>query len=332
MMKQFLDVTQQLTKLTNNLWESNKKIQKAMMPPKVVHWKTPLLLSFFLALLSVAAVADLPTRVLMLDISWLFFTLSMGLLTSQKPFEIRGVSISPWVTSFLIGLWLLVRLPADRKEIAWISGPIIAVVILATIEVWNSESKRESLRSLLRPQFLTIALVHMVFSCWFAFHFLIQGWIQQYPSILSQDLRKSDYVVTFQQPTINRSRGVVILNEMDRYLQKEARTKPWAQVEQMLIDIDNERFFLKNQALTAIGVVPEDASWDVKTSIVQGQSRYQLEMQATWLGLVFRPEIYSYTKSCEIFDAGNRATVTCGAIKSPKPGLKKDGTPGDSQV
>ena len=331
-MKQFLDVTQQLTKLTNNLWESNKKIQKAMMPPKVVHWKTPLLLSFFLALLSIAAVADLPTRVLMLDISWLFFTLSMGLLTSQKPFEIRGVSISPWVTSFLIGLWLLVRLPADRKEIAWISGPIIAVVILATIEVWNSESKRESLRSLLRPQFLTIALVHMVFSCWFAFHFLIQGWIQQYPSILSQDLRKSDYVVTFQQPTINRSRGVVILNEMDRYLQKEARTKPWAQVEQMLIDIDNERFFLKNQALTAIGVVPEDASWDVKTSIVQGQSRYQLEMQATWLGLVFRPEIYSFTKSCEVFDAGNRATVTCDAIKRSKPGLKKDGTPGDSQV
>lgn len=236
------------------------------------------------------------------------------------------------MTSFLIGLWLLVRLPADRKEIAWISGPIIAVVILAAIEVWNSESKRESIRSLVRPQFLIITLIHLVFSCWFAFHFLIQGWIEQYPSVLSQDLRKSDYVVTFQQPTINRSRGVVILNAMDRYLQNEARTKPWPQVEQMLIDIDNERFFLKNQALTTIGVVPEDASWDVKTSIVQGQSRYQLEMQATWLGLVFRPEIYSFTKSCEVFDIGNRATVTCGDIKRSKPGLKKDGTPGDSQV
>lgn len=332
MMKQFLDVTQQLTKLTNNLWETNKKVQKAMLPPKVVHWKTPLLLSIFLALLSVAAVTDWATRTLVFDMSWLFFTLSMGLLTSQQPFVIKGVSLSPWVTSILIGLWLLVRLPADRKEIAWISGPIIAVVILAAIEVWNSESKRESIRSLVRPQFLMITLIHLVFSCWFAFHFLIQGWIEQYPSVLSQDLRKSDYVVTFQQPTINRSRGVVILNAMDRYLQNEARTKPWPQVEQMLIDIDNERFFLKNQALTTIGVVPEDASWDVKTSIVQGQSRYQLEMQATWLGLVFRPEIYSFTKSCEVFDIGNRATVTCGDIKRSKPGLKKDGTPGDSQV
>ena len=332
MMKQFLDVTQQLTKLTNNLWETNKKVQKAMVPPKVVHWKTPLLLSIFLALLSVAAVTDLPTRTLIFDISWLFFTLSMGLLTSQPPFVIKKVSLSPWVTSTLIGLWLLVRLPSDRKEIAWISGPIIAVVILALIEIWNSESKRQSIRSLVQPQFLMITLIHVLISCWFAFHFLIQGWIEQYPSVLSQDLRQSDYVVTFQRPTINRSRGVVILNAMDRYLQNEARTKPWAQVEQMLIDIDNERFFLKNQALKKIGVVPEDASWDVKTSIVQGQSRYQLEMQATWLGLVFRPEIYSFTKSCEVFDAGNRATVSCGDIKSSKPGLKKDGTAGDSQV
>ena len=332
MMKQFLDVTQQLTKLTNNLWETNKKIQKAMIPPKVVHWKTPLLLSIFLALLTVAAVTDLRTRTLMFDMSWLFFTLSMGLLTSQAPFVIKGVSLSPWVTSFLIGLWLLIRLPSDRKEIAWISGPLIAVVVLATIEVWNSESKRESIRSLVRPQFLMITLIHLLFSCWFGFHFLIQGWIQQYPSVLDQNLRQSDYVVTFQQPTINRSRGVVIVNAMERYLQTEARTKPWPQIEQMLIDIDNERFFLKNQALKTTGIVPEDASWDVKTSIVQGQSRYQLEMQATWLGLVFRPEIYSFTKSCEVFDAGNRATVTCDAIKRSKPGLKKDGTPGDSQV
>ncbi|MEG4110349.1 MULTISPECIES: DUF5357 family protein [unclassified Microcoleus] len=332
MMKQFFDVTQQLTKLTNNLWETNKKIQKAMIPPKVVHWKTPLLLSIFLALLTVAAVTDWRTRTLLFDMSWLFFTLSMGLLTSQQPFVIKGVSLSPWVTSILIGLWLLVRLPSDRKEIAWISGPLIAVVVLATIEVWNSESKREGIRSLVRPQFLIITLVHLLFSCWFAFHFLIQGWIRQYPSVLSQDLRQSDYVVTFQQPTINRSRGVVILNAMEGYLRNEARTKPWAQVEQMLIDIDNERFFLRNQALKTTGVVAEDARWDVKTSIVQGESRYQLEMQATWLGLVFRPEIYSFTKSCEVFAVANRATVTCGAIKRSQPGQRKDGTAGDSQV
>jgi hypothetical protein len=264
--------------------------------------------------------------------SWLFFTLSMGLLSSQQPFVINRVSLSPWVTSILIGLWLLIRLPSDKKEIAWISGPLIAVVVLAIIEIWKSESKREGIRSLVRPQFLMITLVHLLFSCWFGFHFLIQGWIQQYPSVLSQDFRQSDYVVTFQQPTINRSRGVVILNAMERYLQNEARTKPWAQVEQMLIDIDNERFFLKNQALQTTGLVPEDASWDVKTSIVQGDSRYQLEMQATWLGLVFRPEIYSFTKSCEVFNIGNRATVTCDAIKRSQPGQKKDGTAGDSQV
>ncbi|HSF75851.1 MAG TPA: DUF5357 family protein [Microcoleus sp.] len=332
MMKQFFDATQQLTKLTNNLWETNKKIQKAMIPPKVVHWKTPLLLSIFLALLTVAAVTDWRTRTLLFDMSWLFFTLSMGLLTSQQPFVIKGVSLSPWVTSILIGLWLLVRLPSDRKEIAWISGPLIAVVVLATIEIWNSESKREGIRSLVRPQFLMITLVHLLFSCWFAFHFLIQGWIQQYPSVLSQDLRQSDYVVTFQRPTINRSRGVVILNEMERYLRNEARTKPWAQVEQMLIDIDNERFFLRNQALKTTGVVAEDARWDVKTSIVQGESRYQLEMEANWLGLVFRPETYSFTKSCEVFQIANRATVTCDAIKRSQPGQKKDGTAGDSQV
>jgi hypothetical protein len=134
MMKQFIDVTQQLTKLTNNLWETNKKIQKAIIPPKVVHWKTPLLLSIFLALLSVAAVTDWGTRTLLFDMSWLFFTLSMGLLTSQQPFVINRVSLSPWVTSILIGLWLLIRLPSDRKEIAWISGPLIAVVVLAIID------------------------------------------------------------------------------------------------------------------------------------------------------------------------------------------------------
>ncbi|MGB8688769.1 MAG: DUF5357 family protein [Microcoleus sp.] len=332
MMKQFLDVTQQLTKITNNLWETNKKVQKTMVPPKVVHWKTPLLISIFLALLSVAAFADAPTRTTIADLSWLFFTISMGALTSQKPFVIYGIIISPWVTSFLIGLWLLVRLPADNKEIAWIAGPIIAIVVAAIIEIWKSESKWERVRSLVRPQFVIFTLCHVLISCWFAFHFLIQGWLQDYPSVLSQNLKRSDYVVTFQGPTINRSRGVIILNEMEKYLKQEARTKPWAQVEQMLIDIDNERFFLKNEAFKKMRIVPEDSSWDVKTSIVQGQSRYQLEMQATWLGLVFRPEIYSFSKSCEVSNIGNAATIDCNAIKRSKPGLKKDGTPGETQV
>lgn len=332
MMKQFLDVTQQLTKLTNNLWETNKKVQKAMIPPKVVHWKTPLLLSIFLALLSVAAVTDMPTRTTIADMSWWLFTISMGALTCQQPFVIYGISLSPWVTSFLIGLWLLVRLPAENKEIAWIAGPLIAVVVAAIIEIWKSESRWERVRALARPQFLIFILSHVLISCWFGFHFLIQGWLEQYPSVLSEDLRRSDYVVTFQPPKINPSRGVVLLNEMEKYLKKEARTKPWPQIEQMLIDIDNERFFLKNEALKTIKTVPEDARWDVKTSIVQGESRYQLDMQATWLGLVFRPEIYSFTKSCEAIDIGNRATIVCGAIKRSKPGLKKDGTPTDSQV
>jgi hypothetical protein len=81
-----------------------------------------------------------------------------------------------------------------------------------------------------------------------------------------------------------------------------------------------------------IKTVPEDLRWDVKTSIVQGESRYQLDMQVTWLGLVFNPEIYSFSKSCEVIKVGNAATIDCGAIKRSKPGLKKDGTPGDSQV
>ena len=332
MMKQFLDVTQQLTKLTNNLWETNKKVQKAMLPPKVVHWKTPLLISIFLALLSVAAVTDAPTRTTIADFSWLSFIISMGLLTSQPPFVIYGVSISPWVTSVLIGLWLLVRLPLEHKAIAWIAGPLIAIVVLAAIEIWNSESKWERIKSLVQPQFLIITLTHVLISCWFAFHFLIQGWLQQYPSVLSQNLKQSDYVVTFQGPTINRSRGVIILDEMENVIKEKARTKPWPQIEQMLIDIDNERFFLKNEAFKKMRIVPEDSSWDVKTSVVQGESRYQLEMQATWLGLVFRPEIYSFTKSCEVINIGNAATVDCGAIKRSKPGLKKNGTGGDSQV
>jgi Family of unknown function (DUF5357) len=332
MMKQFLDITQQLTKLTNSLLDQNKKIQKVILPPKVVHWKTPLLISIFLALLSVAAVTDVPTRTTIADLSWLSFVISMGLLTSQKPFVIYGVSISPWITSALIGLWLLVRLPPDFRHIAWIAGPLIAIVVLAAIAIWNSESKWERIKSLVQPQFLIIILTHVLFSCWFAFHFLIQGWLQDYPSVLSKNLKRSDYVVTFQGPKINPSRGVTILNEMEKYLKNQARTKPWPQMEQTLIDIDNERFFLKNEAFKKIKLVPEDASWDVKTSIVQGESRYQLEMQATWLGLVFKPETYSFTKSCEVINIGNAATVECGAIKRSKPGLKKNGTGGDSQI
>jgi Family of unknown function (DUF5357) len=334
MMKQFLDITQQLTKLTNNLWETNKKVQKRMVPPKVVHWKTPLLISIFLGLLSVAAVTDESTRKTIADLSWLFFTISMGGLTCQQPFVIYGTSISPWVTSVLIGLWLLIRLPPDMKQIAWIAGPIIAIVIAAIIEIWKSESKWERVRSLVRQRFLIFTLTHVLISCWFAFHFLIQGWMQQYPSVLSQNLKQSDYVVTFQQPTIMRSRGVVILNEMEKYIKQEARTKPWRQIEQMLIDIDNERLFVNKEVfkMKKIKTVPEDLRWDVKTSIVQGESRYQLDMQVTWLGLVFNPEIYSFSKSCEVIKVGNAATIDCGAIKRSKPGLKKDGTPGDSQV
>jgi hypothetical protein len=272
MMKQFLDITQQLTKLTNSLLEQNKKVQKVILPPKVVHWKTPLLISVLLALLSVAAVTDVPTRTTIADLSWLSFVISMGLVTSQKPFLIYEVSISPWITSALIGLWLLVRLPLENRHIAWIAGPLIAIVILAAIGIWNSESKWERIKSLVQPQFLIITLTHVLIACWFAFHFLIQGWLQQYPSILSQNLKHSDYIVTFQGPRINPSRGVTVLNEMEKYLKDQAQSKPWPQIEQTLIDIDNERFFLKNEAFKKIKFVPEDASWDVRTSVVQGES------------------------------------------------------------
>ncbi|NES79486.1 MULTISPECIES: DUF5357 family protein [Okeania] len=297
------EIWKSFTDLFKGITDFLKNLLNLLLPPKFWHWQTFLLLSGMLLLVSIAVSEIDSNREVEVDfisvLSWLFLTFAVGWLTTQKPFVFRGISLSPWITAGLICFLLYEKLEINLKYVAIISWPIIAVCIAAIILVLNTpeESTEQKVDVLSKPSFVILVLVNFLVSCWLGLYFVIQGIVQQYPTMGEDDLSKSTFVYRLIKPSINDYRGAKILNLMQEKLNNQLATqRVELSVPNMKLKLQN----IKDEVTKEISEVKEDDFWKLQTPIVANQSGYQLELQLFWEGITAKDEGYYLSKNCKI--------------------------------
>lgn len=145
-----------------------------ILPPKAFHWKTFLLISIVVWLLSVVAEADLILQDRLAILSLVFLVIGICWRTSQPPFVIYGIPISPWVSSALISL-LLAQKMAVMPYFPLQVFPIISGCLIYIVEFFNEKLNIRPSPPLMRANFIIVMLSHLLISCWIKFYFIMAG-------------------------------------------------------------------------------------------------------------------------------------------------------------
>ena len=151
-----------------------------------------------------------------------------------------------------------------------------------------------------RQKMIVVFLSHVVISCWFQFYYVLQDWLQQYPSLLADDLRRSAFVVKLPASEPAISRGTLILNSLETKLSEELDNKPWSEIERWLQDRENKLKLAVQESQKELANLEEDALWQFTSKVSSSESGYNLQLIAIWQGPRSQPEMFSIEKLCKI--------------------------------
>ena len=154
------------------------------------------------------------------------------------------IFLGPWIVASLIvlavfGSWsgfanLLRVAPSAFICVA----PLAALIALAPKFIKSSKEKTPEFTipaTKDRQGMVLFVLSHLLIACWFQFYFLLQGWLNLYPSLLAEDFGRSSFVVRVQ-PNIQVSRGREVLNAAESDLRDRLNNQNWSAIERWLFE------------------------------------------------------------------------------------------------
>ena len=175
--------------------------------------------------------------------------------------------------------------------------PLLSFCIAELTVLVKNGGKLESSSPLTSKSFTFLFLINLLLTCWLSFHFVIQEWGKQYPSLLEEDVSNSAFITKIQPTAIGDSRGATILNLIEQKLRADIRERPLeTSVEQMKLKL----ITLKHQALEQLPQAKENKYWFLETQIIASNSGYQIELQLIWQGPTPGKKAYYLSKSCEV--------------------------------
>ncbi|MGB3404486.1 MAG: DUF5357 family protein [Microcoleaceae cyanobacterium] len=143
-----------------------------ILPPKPFHWKTFILISIIIWILSAAVETDDILQDRLAVLSLIFLITGICWRTSQPPFVISGIPLSPWICGALISLLLsqkMITLPFFPLQVF----PIISGCLIYIVEFFNEKLNLRPSPPLMRPNFILVMVSHLLISCWIKFYFII---------------------------------------------------------------------------------------------------------------------------------------------------------------
>ncbi|HAA30727.1 MAG TPA: hypothetical protein DCE56_27355 [Cyanobacteria bacterium UBA8553] len=310
-------------------------LQKNLRPPSAFSWETLILLSLFSFYMEWLA-RSLYLKNLLDNLGWIFLiggvywattaTRFLRIGYKAKPWT-PGFPLSPWITGALVCYYLFNRGIGEVRPESIIYWPTISALIYAIPDFLQENGTLKSPPPD-RRQFLVVVLgTQLLLSCWFQFHFLVQNLVAQYPTVLVEDFNKSAFVVKWETPQTTTPRGVDILENMEPQLRDRLSSKPWPQVERMLLRGKERDNWIKSIAKkTKDQLSPpaeEDALWQIKYDVKKFKSSgYNLALIALWNGPRSNPQQsiknYSLTKYCQITPIYPQGSLATKPINSPQ--------------
>ena len=286
-------------------------LQKLLLPPKAFSWQTLILLSIFSCLM--AALAGDFVRSLLATCGWIFLIFGVGWFTTENPIKVGGLSLGPWITGILVSIFLFGEWLDERPSLLFISWPLISAAIASLDEFIQSGPRFKNPAPAGRQRLVILFLSNLIISCWFQLYFVIQGWLEIYPSLLANDFNQSNFVVRLGVQTTQAPTGVIILNQAEATLKAELEPRSWPEVERWLLTLKQQPTEFENAVMEQLPPSEENALWQLQTQILPDQPEYTLQMLALWQGPSSDLASHYLTKTCRVTQGENPPASTSPA-------------------
>lgn len=284
-------------------------IIEKIFPKQAYSWQTLIYLSVFSWALSYFA--SPPINDIIAFFGWLFLIAGTAWYTTDDPLRVPGTFMP--VGALITGLLVSVFAFGDQ-EIGVTPGTIVlwptfAALITAIPEFFEgsgTDAKAQIPKPESRQKLIVLLGSCMLISCWINLYFLTNNWAQQYPSVLSDNFKRSTYVIRVNPPKKNVQNGTVILDKIEQLVEQKVAKQPWSDVEKWL-ESANTNLANLNQLVMfdkRLMKYEEKELWRIEPRISnpnpQKKDEYRLDILSIWTGPSSNPRGYYLKKSCQI--------------------------------
>ncbi|HIK03460.1 MAG TPA: DUF5357 domain-containing protein [Trichormus sp. M33_DOE_039] len=282
-----------------------QQLKKLLIPPKAYSWQTLIYLSVFSGVMSYFAVT--PIRDIIALCGWLFLITGTAWYTTDDPLKVPGtyMPVGALVTGFLVSVFAFGNQKDLFTPITIVLWPTISALITAIpefIEGTDTDSKARIPKPEARQKILVLVGSCMIISCWLNFYFVMNNWLQEYPSLLADEFQSSTFVIRREEPEKVPANGVLILNQLQPLVEAQISEKPWSEVERWLLEANVKVEQLGKDILDKnLSQLDEKELWRVEPRVTNTKSGgYVLDLLSIWTGPSSSAKGYFLKKSCRI--------------------------------
>ncbi|AFY50345.1 hypothetical protein Nos7524_4597 [Nostoc sp. PCC 7524] len=281
-----------------------ERLKKILIPPKAYSWQTLIYLSVFSWVLSYFAIGYIRDAIALFG--WLFLIAGTAWYTTDDPLKIPGtfMPVGAVITGFIVSIFAFGNQETGVTPMTIVLWPTISALITAIpefIEGSDTDSKARIPKPEARQKIIILVGSCMIISCWFQFYFVMNKWIQEYPSLLSDNFQRSTFVIRREAREEVPENGVVILNRLQPLVEEQIADKPWSEVERWLLEANVRLGQLGKQVLdTNLAQYEEKELWRIEPRVVNTKTGYRLDLLSIWIGPSSNPKGYYLKKSCQI--------------------------------
>ncbi len=256
--------------------------------PRYYCWQTFLWLTIFSVVLSALATGVTKQAISTFGYAFLIFGFTWAGVEYQ-------IALTPWITSALI-LHLLSGLLSFVAMSVWMVLWLPLAALLASFTLFVTPYLEFQLPSQQqRQRFLLLLGSQVLLACWLQFSFMLNHWLERYPSLLADDFSSSLIVVRLEsrQPdSVFAPRGDTLLATLQPELETRLSRQAWSELQpQLQAGTWGETILpaLRDRALAALAErpyenLPENELWELTARSEPRAGGYQLIVVADWQG------------------------------------------------
>nr|MCU0516315.1 DUF5357 domain-containing protein [Oscillatoria sp. Prado101] len=316
-------------------------VREKLTPKNIFNWQTLLLICVLFGGIAWAYKIGLQETAYesaadyILALAGVLAIIALDWCASEKKYYIGGFHLGSWSKGALICIFIFAVLSENSgREFPYlmlIIWPVISALIALLQKLHKSDS------DLSVAQVFILILTSLLISCWLEFYFLLQNWLQEYPSLRADNFERSAFVIKVDFSGRETARGVKMLNSIEEFLKNQVKDKSWPEVKEWLLEIDRQlkpwpakgqpwlkvRQWLMDDELgeafddkimATLGNLEEDNWWYLKIKIEPDEWQYELKLQAIWRGPSSNAEEYDMTKICSISKTFEAQTTPADAL------------------
>lgn len=291
------------------VYERTKKI---FIPPKAYSWQTLIYLSLFSWLMS-SLTTDYIKNIIAF-FGWSFLIAGTAWYTTDDPLVIpmTNMPVGAVLTGFLVSVFAFGNeedVITSRTIVLWPTISAVITTIPEFFEGTGTEVKRQIPKVEERQKIIILLGSCMVISCWLQLYFVMDNWINEYPSLQVDNFQRSTFVMRTEPATKIPKNGVVILDKLTPLVEEQLSRRPWSEVEQWLINARQRVSNLSRKVIEKnLGQYEEKSLWRVEPRVSQPNPTnpnstykpYKLDLLSIWIGPSSNPRGYYLIKSCGI--------------------------------